>query len=272
MDKKGVAAMDESNKKIQLYTQRSYSVVKSNEIIRQARYNLNITELKALSFIISKVKPTDKELQEYTFSIADFCKVCGIKQPPCGREYKMIKDRIKGLRDKSFWITDENGNEILVGWLSKARINKGSGKITVRLDEDMQKYVLGLFENYTQYELLATLPMKSSYSFRIFEILKSYAFIGHHTFSIDELKKLLQCEQYSRFPDFRRKVLEIATKEINTYSDIQVSWEVAETIGRKVTKIKFYIKQLNTFDTVIKMNTNNEQLDGQLSIDDYIGD
>lgn len=253
--------------KIEITQQRSYTVVKSNELIQKARYDLNISELKTLAYIFSKIKPNDKELQDYTFSIKEYCQVCGIDYKN-GANYLYIKKSIKSLRDKSFWLMDEKGNEVLVGWLSKARINKGSGKITVRLDEDIQKYVIGLFDNFTQYELLSTLPMKSSYSFRIYELLKSYAFTKHHTFDIDDLKSKLAAANYVNFKDFRRYVLEVATKEINLYTDLEISWEPIKK-GKKVIQVKFDIKQRDTWGRYLASSRASDQIEGQLSLLDY---
>lgn len=255
------------DRKIDIAIQREYKVVKANEIIQRARYDLNITELKALAFIFSKIKPTDQELAEYVFSIKDYCQVCGIDYNN-GGNYEYIKQTLKGLRDKSFWIQEENGTESTVGWLGKVRINKGSGKVIVKLDEDMQKYVIGLFENYTQYELLSTLPMKSAYSFRIYELLKSYAFTKSHTFDIDELKKILSATNYVNFKDFRKKVIEVAVVEINRYTDIEIMWEPI-TMGRKVIQIKFDIKQLDSWARWENSINATDQIEGQLSLADY---
>ena len=248
--------------------QRGFLVVKANELVQKARYDLNIRELKILAFIFSKVKPTDAELQEYTFSVRDFCTVCGIEERS-GMNYANIKASLKGLRDKSFWVTDENGHDVLIGWLSKARINRGNGKIAVKLDEDMQKFVIGLFQNYTQYELLSTLPMKSAYSFRIYELLKSYAFTGSHTFEVEELKRMLTAEHFQNFKDFRRRVIEIAVREINLYTDILTSWEPI-TYGRKVTHIKFRIMKRSSWGRYLTAQNANAALDGQMSIFDYM--
>jgi plasmid replication initiation protein len=253
--------------KIAVTTERDYKVVKANEIIQKARYNLNITELKILAYILSKIKPADTELQEYTFSIKDYCQVCGIDYKN-GGNYEYIKLTLKGMRDKSFWIQDETGAETTVGWLGKVRINKGSGKVKVKLDEDMHKYVIGLFDNYTQYELLSTLPMKSAYSFRIYELLKSYAFTKHHTFDIDDLKRLLAAENYINFKDFRKKVIEIAVKEINLYTDLEVSWEAIKK-GRKVIQVKFSIVQRDTWGKYMAANRASAQIEGQISILEY---
>lgn len=253
--------------KLEISKQRSYSVVKSNEIIQKARYDLTISELKTLAYIFSKIKPNDKEIQDYTFSVKEYCQVCGIDYKN-GNNYINIKKNLKSLRDKSFWLIDEKGNEVLVGWLSKARINKGSGKVTVRLDDDIQKYVIGLFDNYTQYELLSTLPMKSNYSFRIYELLKSYAFTKHHTFDIDELKTMLSATNYVNFKDFRKYVLEVATKEINLYTDIEISWQPIKN-GKKVVQIYFDIKQRDTWARYEASIAASEQIEGQISIFDY---
>lgn len=258
--------MDYDNK-IEIAKQRSYPVKKSNEIIQKARYDLNIAELKTLAYIFSKIKPTDTELQDYTFSIKEYCQVCGIDYKN-GNNYINVKKYLKALRDKSFWILDETGQEVLVGWLSKARIQPKSGKITVRLDDDIQKHVIGLFGNYTQYELLSTLPMKSSYSFRTYELLKSYAFTRHHTFDIDELKSVLAATNYVNFKDFRRYVLEVATKEINQYTDIEITWEPIKK-GRKVIQVRFNIKQHDTWGRYLANNRAAEQIEGQISLLDY---
>ena len=137
------------------------------------------------------------------------------------------------------------------------------------MDEDIQKYVIGLFDNFTQYELLSTLPMKSSYSFRIYELLKSYAWTKNHTFDIDDLKSKLAATNYVNFKDFRRYVLEIATKEINLYTDLEISWEPI-TKGRKVIQVRFDIKQRDTWSKFLIETNVEKQIEGQISfLDEY---
>lgn len=254
----------------EIQIQREYKVVKSNEIIQKARYDLTIQELKTLAYIFSKIKPIDTEDKEYCFSIREYCQVSGIDYNN-GGNYEYIKKTLKNLRDKSFWLTEPDGSEVLVGWLSKARINKGTGKIKVKLDEDIAKYVIGLFSNYTQYELLSTLPMRSAYSFRIYELLKSYSYSGRNpkiTFDLEELKKKLMATNYDRFPDFRRKVLEIAVKEINIYTDLEVTWE-PEKKGKKVIKLIFEVKQKDSWGQYMTFKRVSNQLDRQIKIEDF---
>lgn len=203
--------------KLDIIDKRGYKVVKGNEIIQKARYELSLAEIKAFSFIVSKIKPTDQVFTEYSFTINEYCKVLGIEQNN-GKNMKNIRESLKSLVDKSFFLTLEDGTETTVSWINKVWIEKGKGKVRVRLDDDLQKYVTGLYDNFTQYELICTLPMRSTYSIRIYELLKSYAYKKQHTFNIDAMKKQLCCEHYKRFQDFRRKVIEVAVREINEYT------------------------------------------------------
>lgn len=259
--------MKEYNAELEIIEQRDYKVVKANEIIQRARIDLGILELKTFAFILSRIKPNDVKGKEYCFNIQDYCKICGIDNKS-GKNYANAKKALKSLRDKSFWLTDENGTETTLGWLSKAKIDKNSGKVTVKLDEDMEKYIVGWFEKYTQYSLCQILPMQSQYSFLLFELLKSYAYKKEKIFDIDDLKSKIGGASYVNFKDFRKRVLDIATKEINLNTDLEISWEPI-TKGRKVIQIKFYIterdKDCGDFRTIKIKN----ELEGQISLMDY---
>lgn len=251
---------------IDVEQQRNYKIVKANEMIQKARCDLNISELKMMAFIFSKIKPTDTELKDYTLSVKEYCLVIGADEKS-GGNYEYIKQGLKKLRDKSFWLINEDGNEDLIGWIDKVRINKGTGKIKVKLDERLQKFVIGLQENYFQYSLLSTLPMQSRYSFLLFELLKSYAYTKKHIFDIDDLKTRLSAQQYVNFKDFRKNVLELAVREINRYTDIETSWTPIFK-GRKVIQVQFDIKPRSPMAQVLAAARATDQIEGQLSLFD----
>ena len=224
---------------VELSIERDMPVVKSNLLIQKSRYSLSVQEQKIVLYIISKIKPEDTGLQEYTFDIKDFCKVVGIDYDN-GKNYKNLKSTVKNLADKSMWITLDNGTETLLRWIERPYINKGSGIVKLKLDEYLMPYLLQLKEHFTQYSLYHILAMKSQYSVRLYELLKSYQNMNTWTFSIDKLKHLLGAETYHLFADFRRKVLEVAVKEIELYSDISVNYELMKK-GRAYESIKFKI-------------------------------
>ena len=225
---------------------RDYKVVKSNDLIQKSRFQLALQEQKIVLYMISKIKPDDDSFMEQEFSVLEFCRVCGI-ETNSGKNYKNVKDAIKTLADKSVWIMLENGTETLVRWINKAWINKKSGIVKIRLDDDMKPYLLQLQERFTSYELLYTLAMKSQYSVRLYELLKSYEWRHRQTFQIEELKRILSAENYTRFPDFKRYVLDISMREINDLSDLTVTYEIVKE-GRRYAKLDFSIKLKKDLD------------------------
>jgi len=230
----------EKQRQYQLSELRNYKVVKSNDLVQMARFQLTLQEQKIILYLISLIKPSDDNFLYQDFSIAEFCKICGIDYGN-GKNYKNVKEAIKTLSDKSVWLTNSFGTEMLIRWINKAWINKKSGIVKLRLDDDLSPYLLQLRERFTCYELLYTLAMRSQYSVRLYEMLKSYEYRQRKSFGVDELKRILFAENYARYPDFKRKVIDIAVREINDLSDIAVTYDVVKT-GRKVSKLEFFIR------------------------------
>ena len=222
---------------LKVYSQRGLDVVKSNVLVRQARFELTATEQKIIVYLISKVKPKDDFFKHYEFRIVDFCDICGINKS----NYKYITDVIKNLADKSFWLDFPDGSKRLCRWVSKAIIEPGEGIIQVRLDDDLQPYLLGLKKEFTKYALYNILAMNSAHSIRLYEILKSFENMGYYRVRLDELRAALNIEGYKDFRDFRRDVLEKALKEINETSDIKVQYEKLRK-GRKIDGLLFKIQ------------------------------
>ena len=120
------------DEKTEIYTKREYYVVKANELVQKSRFELSLTEQKTIAFICSMIKPISTSEQsnelyqlEYDFNIRDYCKVCGIDYDN-GNNYAEVKATLKSLRDRSMWLTLENGSETLVGWLAKVTTNKNA--------------------------------------------------------------------------------------------------------------------------------------------------
>jgi plasmid replication initiation protein len=225
---------------------RSYKVVKSNEIIQKARYNLQLQEQKIILYLISKIKPEDIELKEHLFQIRDFCLVCGLDDDN-GANYRYVKQTLKNLRDKSIWVTLPDGSETTLAWMDQVTIHPNSGAVKIKINDLMKPYLIQLKECFTQYELLYTLAMKSQYSIRLYELLKSYEYQHEKTFEIEELKRLLSAENYTRYADFQRFVLDRAAGEINALSDLAVAYKSIKE-GKRFAQIKFTMQVKKELD------------------------
>lgn len=251
--------------KMDLIRARDNKVVKHNDLVQKSRFELSLVEQKTINFLVSLIPPktsiTDIQPLEYEFNIQDYCKICGIDYES-GRNYKIVRDTLRELCKKDAIVTLPDGTETRVTWVNKFWTNKGKGVAKIRFDEDMAPYLFELCENTTRFELLNVLPMKSKYSVRIYEICRSWCGLKSHTYSIDELRTLLMIPENElvRYPDFRRYVLEIAQKEINEHTDLNVYFEPI-TKGRKVVQIRLHIKQKTNIEKLESHCRINEILD-----------
>lgn len=231
----------EEIEKTKIEKDRLQMVVKSNELVQKSRYQLSLQEQKIILFLISKITPEDEAFTEYQFHMRDLCKLMGISSNP--KNYKNFRDSIQRLSDKSFWIETET-QDMLCRWIMDATIIKGTSTVRIRLDDKLKPYLLQLQRQFTAFSLEYVLLMQNKYSIRMYELLKSYEYLGSYIFELDELKKRIQANGYSHYTDFRVKVLEPAIREINKYSDIDV--DVAQIReGRSIRYLEFQIQHKN---------------------------
>lgn len=254
---------------IQKQSGREMSVYKRDDMIQKGRHQLSVREQRCVLFAISKIKPTDDIFQEYTFELKDFYAICGLSD----ESYTELKAILLGLKQKCWYIELPDGSESAVSWLEVARTNKKSGKVTVGFHRDMMPFLLhltGKDDFYTGYSLQYVLPMSSQYGPRLYELLKSYQKNNKRWFfEVDKLRKLLDAENYSRWPDFRRYALEPAVEEINKFTDLKIAWRT-EKEGRKVTKVDFFMDEKTSRELVKVRDDIQEALDGQINIFDIL--
>lgn len=249
--------------KLKTYSEeRDRLVVKSNDLIQKSRFSLTVQQQRVILYLISRIGYGDEDFKEYDFNIKDFCRVCGLYDES-GKHYAELKRQVKAIRDKSMWIEISEGEEVLLGWLDGARISRNSGKIKVRLNEDMKPYLLQLRENFTKYEIANVLCMRSKYSIRLYELVKSLHFQEFETyvktFSIEELRKRLDAETYPRFCNFNQRVLKPAVQEINTYTDKEVSYELVKN-GKMVEAIAVTVRTKDAVDRLKARSVIDEKL------------
>lgn len=232
--------------------EREYPVKKSNDMIQKVMFNLTAQEFDLLQYIVMQIRDNDTEFKPIEISIRKYCEIANI--PAVGKNYENIKKSLKGLRDKSVWIEDaDKKGATLIAWIdAPVRINYGSGTVNLQLSKVWEPYLLELKRRYTVTTLRETLPMKSVYGKRLYELLKSYL---HGTddskyieFTVDELKKKLLGEdwdkKYINFKDFNARVLKPAMKDIDKYGKLHVDMTLTR-MSRSYKYINFGVMYKN---------------------------
>ena len=222
--------------------ERSLNVVKQNDIVQKARYRLDLVQQKTIMYLISKINSMkDVEFQDITVDIKDLCEIMGVKYN--GKNLKDFKDNIQKLSDKSMWVElgDVDDTIVLMRWLDEVAIKRGKGTVTVRFDDKMAPYLLQIQDRFVQYQLVNVLPMKSQYSLRLYEIIKSHEAQGKWTVALDDLRKDLFVENiptYADYRDFKKRILDPAVMEICNFTDLVVAYEPKRK-DRKIYSIMF---------------------------------
>jgi plasmid replication initiation protein len=100
---------------------------------------------------------------------------------------------------------------------------------------------LQLKKEFTTYKIKNIIPLKSTYSIRLYEIFKKYEKIGEKKYTVKELKKILQIEnEYKLYGHLNDRILRVAEKELKQKCDIY--FEMIEVkIGKRVDSIRFLI-------------------------------
>ena len=240
---------------------RQQLVVKSNDLIQRTRYDLSLQEQKIVLYVISKIKPTDEELKEYVFTLRELCEMCGIEA--IGQNFENMWQSIIALNDKTIEFED-NRYRANPRWIEMPIMDKQTREIRIRFHPLLRPYLIALHENFTQYELSSILVMRSRYSVRVYELLKSYAYLNEITFGLEELKEKLQTTGYSDYKNFRVRVLEKAIEEINEHTDIRVDFKPIRT-SRVITHLRFIIERKSSAEQVALRAKRNAALDSKES-------
>lgn len=210
-----------------------YLVTKGNKLIG-SRYELSLQEQRLILVLVSLVDSReDGEFYEYEMRVSEFAELLGVENT----NHTYLRQITKQLMEKVVEIRDDN-KIMQVHWLSTCTYYTNEGRVKMELHRELAPYLLQLKEKFTSYSLRNILRMKSKYSIRLYELLKSNQFKSNCEMEIDELRYLLSYNQYARFANFNQRVLKPAVKEINEQTDLAVSYKLIKS-GRSYESIRF---------------------------------
>jgi plasmid replication initiation protein len=228
------------NLKLEKEEPQNQLIVHHNHLI-EARYHLTLQEKRLMCWLASQVNQTDEDFKEHELSIKEFAALVDVKGDHL---YKTLDTITHKLMQKIITIRmlDKKGFA-KAALLGGAKYYEGEGIIKLSFHPYLKPYMLQLKERFTQIRLGDIIGLKSIHAIRIYEILKQYESIGNREILLSELREYCGIEknQYERFNDFKRKVLEAAKREINLKTDLFIDYKEIKT-SRKITSINFLVK------------------------------
>ncbi|PEJ56355.1 replication initiation protein [Bacillus wiedmannii] len=216
---------------------KEHNIISKSNILIEANSRLNLLEQKILLCLASNIEPTDRDFKTYTFPIRQFHKLLVLKG---STKYTELSKITKDLLSKVVEIRTKE-DLVQVSWISSAVYNKNKGTIDIRFDPLLKPFLLELSNKFTSYRLANVIKLKSTYSIRIYELLKQYEDIKERTINLDDLRYYLNAiHVYPQYANFKQRVLKSSQKELKK-TDISFEFEEIK-LGRKVQKIRFVIR------------------------------
>ena len=225
-------------------------VVKHNDLIK-AQGALSSNSKKMLSMLISMIKSTDSEFQEYALHIDSYEEAIERKS----NDVEALKNNALELMRNPF----ELKKGIYFNWCNKVDITTLDGYIIFKIDNELKPYLLNLQSNFTKYQLVNVLKLRGTYSPRLYEYLimryktyKNEYFKEHkkypksYTFemSIDFLRATYKIPSSYRYDNIKKQIIEKAKQDFKEYTDIQFDYK-EQKIGRKVDRLIITVKENN---------------------------
>jgi plasmid replication initiation protein len=218
--------------------QSNNSVTKSNVLI-EANYKLTVTEQKVILYLVSQINKDDDDFKMYSLPIQHFYELLGYRGSP---KYSEMREITKNLMRKILEIKE--GKKLKqMSWISYVEYDEHSGRVSLSFDPRLKPYLLQLKKEFTTYRLKNVMELKSSYSIRIYEILKRWQFMNEIEIPLDELRKMVGAtDKYLEYHNFKKRVLAPAEKEIAEKTDLSFKYKEVKR-GRKVVAIRFFIRE-----------------------------
>ena len=215
---------------------KKLTVVKCNELI-EAGYKLSIYENRLLLICISRIDST-KELDirhPFTINCKDIMDLAGVGKHTA---YEGMRDGAIRLFNRQINIDINSKRHLKMRWVSSVEYCEYEGEVKLRFSQEIAPYISELSRNFTQYKLVNVMMFRSNYSIRVYELLMKWAG-SNKVIEIEKVRMLFGLEdKYSKLNDFKKRVIDVAMKEINEFSDITASYTQIKR-GRTITAFKF---------------------------------
>ena len=222
-------------------------VVKTNRL-NQAFQMLTLAELHIVQLAIVDARETGTGLSTNQPLRIDAMRYAEVFNTTRQNAYQRMKSAEDTLFNRRFSYFDSEGKLIKSRWIQQVRYLDDEGAIelvfTLAVVDGISR-IDGATEFFTQYLLGQTANLTSVYSARLYELLIQWKSIGKTP--ILELTNFREqlgigLDEYSRIEAFKRRVLDIALKEINEHTDITATYEQHKK-GRVITGFSFKFKQ-----------------------------
>lgn len=218
------------------------SVTKSNALTR-AYYRFGLVEKRCMEALISKLNPLRGDnLQHIELKASDYARAFKVSQK---HAYEHLASAADALLNRVIIVRESPEKIIKMTVTAQAVYEQKAGKITVTFNPLIVHHLIGLREKFTSYPLKQAVDFSSSYTWRFYELLVSWArpkqetggyFVGWLKVEVTELRDMLGVPDSYTWSMFNKRVLEVAQQELMDKAHIHLEITLKKT-NRRITHL-----------------------------------
>ena len=229
-------------------------VFKPNELA-VSRYDLTDQETKLILYCVAHLNPClepTRENRTLRFNYAEYANTMGMTPE---QAWNNLYNSTKHLMTRTVEITNPTVKKerIIFQWTNFAKFS--SEELELVFSEEILPYLFQL-KKFIKYNLEHVKLFKNKYSMRVYEwLLKELTQKNTHRanieISIDDFKFMLMLEtNYPEFKKFKQNVLNVISKDLNTYSNMKLE---IEKRGRPADTLIFQAELNTQIDLVTEL-------------------
>ena len=238
-------------------------VVNSNDLVH-AKYDLSLWQKRVFVYAISQLEKERTTFEPIRMNIGDIIKF--FKASDGTLAYTAIMEAPKSL-DRTIeipYITEKGYLRygvirLIQRYTIPADANKENQYIEIEFNDALKPHLLELKEKFLKYDISNVIELQSTYSFRMYEILKSHEYQKSVEFDIEYLRDVLEVHDiYKAYKDFKRRIINKAQEDLMKFCDIHFTYDEKKGVkGKKIQSLLFHIHKNDTANRTAS-NTKNK--------------
>lgn len=244
--------------------------VRRNELVL-GHFRLSVWAQRLFLILVAHVDQRTTPDTVFRFEIVELARWLGIARQnlytdlvPAIFELENTKLEVARLDGKPgvVWLGLIQNRQVFSASSRDRAMRAADGVLMFRIYEELLPFVKELSSRFTVTELRYALRLRSSFSQKIYDLLKANHWRGR-SFELDmtELRGLLAIapEEYGKFSDFRRNILEMVEREICQKTDIRFTWDGVKA-GNRIVAIRFTYSERAGDDIEFLPETRDDKL------------
>lgn len=227
-----------------LHELKKNTVTKSHALSR-AYYRFSLIEKRCMEALISKINPLRIDNpQLLTLTALEYAKTYKITEKTA---YRDISKAATGLTHTTITVDRANGKrgKVEIPLMAIAEHMEDEGRIECKFNMEFLPHLVQMSGKFSSYPLKDAVDFQSSYTWRFYELLVSWAqpkdktggkFVGWIQIEVEELRKILGVPDSYNWGTFDKKVLELALTELRKKAHIVIIIKPIKS-SRKITHL-----------------------------------